>query len=71
MSHYTPRQGDIILLNFDPQAGHEQRGPQPAFVASNDTFNELTNLALVCPISKTEADSPLHVPLGGSQRPLG
>ena len=25
-------QGDIILLNFDPQYGHEQRGMKPALV---------------------------------------
>ena len=33
------RQGDIIKLNFNPQAGHEQAGYRPALVISNDFFN--------------------------------
>jgi hypothetical protein len=32
------KQGDIIWLDFDPQAGHEQRGRRPAVVVSNDYF---------------------------------
>ena len=32
------RQGDIIYMDFDPQAGHEQRGRRPAVVVSHDLF---------------------------------
>ena len=32
-------QGDIVYLDFDPQAGHEQRGRRPALVVSNNLFN--------------------------------
>lgn len=60
---YSPQQGDIILLDFDPQIGHEQKGRRPAFVASNSAFHELTNLAIVCPITSTDRGFPLHVPL--------
>ena len=63
VAQYSPEQGDIILLNFTPQAGHEQRGRRPAFVASNNTFHRLTNLAVVCPITYTVRGFPLHVPL--------
>ena len=34
---YIPSQGDIVYLDFDPQAGHEQRGRRPALVVSNLT----------------------------------
>jgi mRNA interferase MazF len=60
---YIPVQGDIILLDFNPQTGHEQKGRRPAFVASNSTFHKLTNLAIVCPIINTDRGFPLHVPL--------
>jgi mRNA interferase MazF len=60
---YTPKQGDIIYLDFDPQAGHEQRGRRPALVVSNLTYNRATKLALVCPITNTDRSFPLHVAL--------
>lgn len=60
---YIPEQGDIIYLNFDPQAGHEQKGQRPALVVSNYTYNKLTRMALVCPITNTNRKFPLHVPL--------
>jgi mRNA interferase MazF len=44
------KQGNIIWLDFDPQAGHEQKGRRPAVVMSNDTFNNFSKLAIVCPI---------------------
>ncbi|RLB06270.1 MAG: mRNA-degrading endonuclease [Deltaproteobacteria bacterium] len=63
MAVYTPRQGDIIALTFDPQSGHEQRGRRPALVVSKDLFNEKTGLAIVCPITNTRRDFPFHVPV--------
>ena len=57
------KQGDIIKINFNPQAGHEQAGYRPALVVSNNFFNEKTNLTIVCPITNTESDFPLHVSL--------
>ena len=60
---YIPDQGDIITLEFDPQTGHEQKGRRPALVVSNYTFNNFTNIAMVCPITNTNRGFPLHVPL--------
>ena len=57
------RQGDIIKLNFNPQSGHEQAGYRPALVVSNDIFHQKTNLVIVCPLSNTLNDFPLHVKL--------
>jgi len=60
---YSPRLGDIITLEFDPQAGHEQKGQRPAVVVSCDSFQKYTGLAIVCPITNTIKGFPLHVPL--------
>ncbi len=60
---YLPEQGDIITLDFDPQAGHEQKGRRPALVVSNNIFNSFTKMAMVCPITNTERGFPLHVTL--------
>ena len=60
---YTPEQGDIIMLEFNPQAGHEQKGRRPAFVISNSIFNNFTKMAMVCPITNTNRNFPLHVVL--------
>lgn len=56
-------QGDIVYLNFDPQAGHEQKGRRPALVVSNNIFNRVCSLTMVCPITHTDKDHPLHVRL--------
>jgi len=68
---YVPEQGDIILIEFDPQTGHEQKGRRPAFVVSNNTFNKFTNLAIVCPITNTNREFPLHVPLDNRTKTSG
>lgn len=57
------KQGDIIKINFNPQRGHEQAGYRPALVVSNDTFNVQAKLAIVCPITNTSNQFPLHIPL--------
>lgn len=51
MSSYKFKQGDIIHLQFDPQAGREMKGRHYALVLSNDTFNK-SELALVAPITQ-------------------
>jgi len=68
---YIPEQGDIILLEFDPQAGHKQKGRRPAFLISNNTFNQFTRIALVCPITNTDRRFPLHIPLDNRTKTTG
>ena len=48
---------------FNPQSGHEIQKKRPALVLSNDAFNRMTGLAMVCPITSTQQDFPLHVAL--------
>ena len=58
---YLPDQGDIVILDFDPQSGHEQKGRRPAIIVSNKTFNKHLGLAFACPITNTKRDFPFHV----------
>ena len=61
---YIPNQGDIVWLNFSPQKGHEQKGRRPALVVSNEDFNKLDYpLAMVCPITNTDRNIPIHIKL--------
>ena len=71
MSVYVPKQGDIIAITFDPQAGHEQKGRRPALVVSKDLFNRSTGLAIVCPITNTDRDFPFHVPIPEASKLTG
>ena len=61
MVKYIPEQGDIVVLNFDPQSGHEQKGRKPAIIISNKTFNQHLELAFACPITNTKRDFPFHI----------
>ena len=61
VSHF--KQGDIIWLNFTPQSGHEQRGRRPALVVSNNLFNRVCSLTMVCPITHTDRQHPFHIHL--------
>ena len=68
---YMPEQGDIVFLNFDPQSGHEQKGKRPALVVSNNTYNKFTKIAIVCPITNTNRDFPLHIELDERTKTTG
>ncbi len=61
MPAYIPKKGDFVILSFDPQSGHEQKGRRPALVVSNTLFNKHTGLAMVCPVTMTNRDYPFHV----------
>ena len=56
-------QGDIVYLDFDPQAGHEQKGRRPALVVSSTLFNRVSSLTMVCPITHTDRGHPFHIRL--------
>jgi mRNA interferase MazF len=64
---YIPDRGDIVWLNFTPQAGHEQRGTRPALIISPKIYNEKTNLALCCPITSNVKGYPFEVVVKGKK----
>jgi len=65
MVKYIPEQGDIVILNFDPQSGHEHKGRRPAIIVSNKTFNKYLGLSFACPITNTERNFPFHIRYNG------
>ncbi len=51
MAEFVPDRGDVIWLEFDPQAGHEQAGHRPALVLTPARYNQLRGMAICCPMS--------------------
>jgi len=65
------KQGNILWLDFDPQIGHEQKGRRPALVISNETFNNFSKMAIVCPITNVDKNHPFHVRLNDKTKTTG
>ena len=61
MARYVPKEGDLVVVTFDQQPGHEQKGRRPALVISRNLFNKHTGMAIACPITNTFRQSPFHV----------
>jgi mRNA interferase MazF len=61
-----PDRGDVVWLDMDPQAGHEQRGRRPALVLSPVAYNRKVGLAIFCPLTTQIKGYPFEVvvPMG-------
>ena len=64
-SSYIPQAGDIVWLNFTPQAGHEQAGHRQALVLSPKTYNQKTSLMICCPMTMQIKGYPFEVLIAG------
>ena len=64
---YTPDRGDIVWLNFTPQAGHEQKGKRSAIILSPKEYNKKTGLAVCCPITSNVKGYPFEVIVNGKK----
>lgn len=60
-TRYVPEAGDVVWLQFEPQAGHEQSGHRPALVISPATYNGKTGLMVCCPMSTKIKGHPFEV----------
>ena len=58
---YVPESGDIVWLEFNPQAGHEQSGHRPALVISPSIYNSKTGLMVCCPLTTQIKGHPFEV----------
>lgn len=61
MVKYIPTCGDIVWLEFDPQAGKEIQKTRPAVVISPYRYNDKTGLALFMPITSQIKGYPFEV----------
>ena len=66
MARYVPQAGDIVWLNFTPQAGHEQAGHRPALVVSPAAYNDKTSLMICCPLTTQIKNYPFEVLIAGA-----
>jgi mRNA interferase MazF len=58
-----PEAGDLVWLDFDPQAGHEQAGQRPVLVLSPAAYHGRTGLMVCCPLTTRVKGCPFEVPL--------
>ena len=65
MARAVPDAGDIVWLEFDPQAGREQAGHRPALVLSPAAYNGKTSLMVCCPMTTRIKGYPFEVRIGG------
>jgi mRNA interferase MazF len=67
VAKYVPEAGDIVWLDFNPQAGREQSGHRPAVVLSPRSYNSKTGLMLCCPMTTRVKGYPFEVQVAGGQ----
>jgi mRNA interferase MazF len=59
---YVPDRGDLVWIDLDPQAGHEQAGRRPALVLSARIYNAGSRrLAIICPLTSKAKGYPFEV----------
>ena len=63
VSRYVPRAGDLIWLDFDPQAGREQAKRRPALVVTDENYNRASGLVVVCPLTSRRKPYPFALPV--------
>jgi mRNA interferase MazF len=63
VTRYVPRAGDLIWLDFDPQAGREEAKRRPALVVTDQAYNQASGLVLVCPLTSRRKPYPFALPV--------
>jgi mRNA interferase MazF len=63
VASYAPDAGDIVWLDFDPQAGREQGRRRPALVLTDSAYNRASGLAVVCPLTSQRKPYPFSLPV--------
>lgn len=66
-----PQRGEVVWLQFDPQAGPGQAGLRPALVVSSAAYNGKVGLALFCPITNQVKGYPFEVALPAGTKATG
>lgn len=61
MNRYVPDSGDIVWLQLDPQAGHEQVGHRPALVLSPARYNQVRDMMICCRMTSRIKGYPFEV----------
>lgn len=67
----TAKQGDVVLIDFNPSAGREQAGKRPALVVSETYFNQHDKFIVLCPITNQAKGYGFEVPVTGTRKTTG
>jgi mRNA interferase MazF len=62
VARYVPRAGEIVWIDFDPQAGREQAKRRPALVVTEQSYNRASGLVIVCPLTSRRKPYPFALP---------
>lgn len=65
MKSGPPNAGDIVWLQFNPQAGREQAGHRPAVVLSPRSYNAAVGLMICVPTTTRIKGYPFEVAIKG------
>jgi mRNA interferase MazF len=68
---YVPDSGEVVWLQFAPQAGHEQSGLRPALVLTPAAYNGKTGLMLCCPMTSQIKGYPFEVRINNNPKVAG
>ena len=63
VASYVPEAGDVVWLDFDPQAGREQAKRRPGLVLIEQGFNRASGLVVVCPLTSKRKPYPFALPV--------
>jgi mRNA interferase MazF len=63
VARYVPEAGDIVWMDFDPQAGREQAHRRPALVLTDQSYNRSSGLVVVCPLTSQRKPYPFALPV--------
>lgn len=63
VARWVPERGDIIWIDFDPQAGREMKARHPMLVLSPRAVNDRTSIVIGLPMSSQDynASNPFAV----------
>jgi mRNA interferase MazF len=67
----VPEAGDVFWVDLGDPVGHEQAGRRPVVVVSPCSYNEVSSVFLMCPISRRERVWPFQVSLSAVGRIKG
>lgn len=63
VAKYVPRAGDVVWIDFDPQAGREQAKRRPALVITEEAYNRASGLVIVCALTSRRKGYPFELPV--------
>ena len=66
-----PQRGDIFRLSLNPRVGSEQSGYRPVIVISPVTYNQISKIILICPITSRQKKWPFEVELSDEMQTYG